>query len=97
MDFAEELLLKLGGIEANLKNLNERVVVIDDTAKRLLIQDTKQEGKLTAIHDRMDKTEPIVQRHEDMVNRGLGIIGFVSFLMGVFGSFIAQLFFGKAE
>jgi len=91
MDKIDQISNMLGAMAANIENISQKQDENGDKLDKINEKTIEHSVTIKAAHRRLDKIEPQVVDHEGLKNKGLGIIGFVSFLFGILGAYIGKL------
>lgn len=94
----DELSQILGSISADIKNIAKKTDSIDDKVETLQEHSVEQRVTIKAAHKRLDQMnddhkdlKKTVDGHENLKNRGLGIVAFIGFVFGTLGAGIGKI------
>lgn len=81
----------MGEIKTHIVHIREKVDVMDDKVNNLNNESIKQRIHIDAAHKRIDELQPIIESHEKIKNKGLGIFAFLGFIAGSIGVGITKI------
>ena len=91
MTSIDEVSKSLGALEAGMEHIKSKVddiyAKVDTTNGSLIVQ----EQKIKSAHKRLDVVQPMVEGHEDIKNKGIGIIAVLSIAFSALGAFIGKV------
>ena len=90
MSGIDELSKTLGVISSDIKHLVGKTSSIDQKVEKLQNSNTHNEIAVKSAHERLDEVIPKVQEHENIKNKGLGVIAVMGTIFGALGSYLAK-------
>lgn len=94
----DELSEMLGRISADISHVRQKTDAIDNKVETLQESNVEHRVTIKAAHRRLDefngrmsKVEDNVRDHENLKNKGMGIVAFVGFVFGTLGAAITKV------
>ena len=81
----------MGEMKTHIVHIREKVDVMGDKVDTLNTQSVEQKIKIDAAHKRIDSLQGTVKAHDDLKNKGLGVLAILSFVVGIIGAGISKL------
>lgn len=87
----DELSKTLGVISSDIKHLVNKTANIDDKVETLQNHSVEHKASTKAAHKRIDDIAPKVTEHENLKNKGIGILAVISIVFGILGNAISKV------
>ena len=81
----------MGEMKSHIVHIREKTEVISSDVKDLRDRATEHEMKIESAHNRIDKIAPKVEELHSYKNKAVGIFGFIGFIAGSAGVFLAKI------
>lgn len=81
----------MGEMKTHIVHIREKVDVMGDKVDTLNNQSVEQKIKIDSAHKRIDTLHDKVKGHEELKNKGLGVLTVLSLVIGTIGAGISKL------